>query len=310
MAKHFFEAAQQLPDFLSGPLLGLDPAFAKTVTEIRLRSGRPVSLTAGGKNFFLLRRSRVSTQLESGAILLTHPQLNECFMALCRYSVHSYEQEICQGFFTISGGHRVGICGTAVQGEGETVRQIKSPSSLCIRIARVDAMISDERLDTLVREISSGILLAGPPGSGKTTLLRESSRRLSDAGVRVSIVDERRELWPTTEYGFTDPPPVNCDVLSGYPKHLGILLSLRSLSPQAILCDEVGGEEDARAIAAGANSGVGMMVTVHACTPEQLIRRPQTKMLLQTGAFSKAVFLSSKDGPGKVGEILDLDPLL
>ena len=309
MAKHFFEAAQQLPDFLSGPLLNLKPDFAQTVTEIRLRSGRPVSLTAQGKNFFLLRRG-VTLQPESKTIFLSHPQLKECFMALCRYSVHSYEQEINHGFFTISGGHRVGICGTAVQDEGERIRQIKNPSSLCIRIARVNASVEDERINDLLQDIESGILIAGAPGSGKTTLLRECSRRLSDLGVRLAVVDERRELWPSTEYGFTQSPPLNCDVLSGYPKHLGILQALRSLSPQAILCDEVGGEADAQAVAAGANSGVGMMVTVHACNRQQLLQRPQVRLLLQTGAFAKAVLLTQKDGPGEIGEIIDVAALI
>ena len=309
MAKHFYETAQQLPDFLSTPLLKVDPNFAKTITEIRLRSGRPVSLTAQGKNFFLLRRGTVSASSDSAMVLLTHPQLKECFMVLCRYSVHSYEQEINHGFFTISGGHRVGICGTAVQDDKAQIRQIKNPSSLCIRIARVCAEIKDNQIDALLRKIDEGILIAGPPGSGKTTLLRECSRRLSDMGTRTAVVDERREIWPTTEYGFTDPPPLNCDVLSGYPKHLGILQALRSLSPQAILCDEVGGEEDARAVAAGANSGVGMLVTVHAATRQQLVQRPQIRLLLQTGAFSRAILLSDEGGPGTIREIIDVTAL-
>ena len=128
-------------------------------------------------------------------------------------------------------------------------------------------------------------------------------------GTRTAVVDERREIWPTTEYGFTDPPPLNCDVLSGYPKHLGILQALRSLSPQAILCDEVGGEEDARAVAAGANSGVGMLVTVHAATRQQLVQRPQIRLLLQTGAFSRAILLSDEGGPGTIREIIDVTAL-
>ena len=202
-----------------------------------------------------------------------------------------------------------GVCGTAVVDEEGRIRQIKEPTSLCIRIARVEAQTKDPQLEELMRHAEEGILIAGAPGSGKTTMLRSCSRILSQQGKRIAVVDERRELWPVSEWGFSSAPPQNCDLLSGYPKAEGILHALRSLSPQLMLCDEVGGEKDAQAVAAGANAGVGMVVTVHARDSSELERRPQTRILLETGAFTRAVFLCGASAPGRIREVAYVDGL-
>ena len=309
MAKAFLEAVQQLPDFLRLNLSRIPPDAAKRTTEIRLRSDRPVLLTAGGTNQFVLQGGNLALQQNASALTLSHEQLKKCFLALCQHSVHSYEREIAQGFFTISGGHRVGVCGTAVVDEEGRIRQIKEPTSLCIRIARVEAQTKDPQLEELMRHAEEGILIAGAPGSGKTTMLRSCSRILSQQGKRIAVVDERRELWPVSEWGFSSAPPQNCDLLSGYPKAEGILHALRSLSPQLMLCDEVGGEKDAQAVAAGANAGVGMVVTVHARDSSELKRRPQTRILLETGAFTRAVFLCGASAPGRIREVAYVDGL-
>ncbi len=309
MAKAFYEAIQLLPDYLRRPLRQISPETASRVTEIRLRSGRPVSLTVRGENHLVLCSGGMAKQPSAPVLVLDHGQLAECFLSLCRHSVHSYEREIAQGFFTISGGHRVGVCGTAVTDDGGRILQIKQPTSLCIRVARVGADVGDPRLEELMRHAADGLLIAGAPGSGKTTILRGCSRILSKQGRRVAVVDERRELWPVGENGFFEPPPQNCDLLSGYPKAQGILQALRSLSPQLLLCDEVGGARDAQAIAAGVNAGVGMVVTVHARDPSELRRRPQTRILLGTGAFAAAVFLCGAECPGRIREVVYVDRL-
>ena len=309
MAEAFFEAAEQLPDFLRRILLAVSPDAARGISEIRLRSGRPVSLTVNGQNHLILPDGSFVRGSKSSVPVLRHEQLNTCFLTLCQHSVHSYEREIAQGFFTIAGGHRVGICGTAVTDEDGRIRQIKEPTSLCIRIARINVDCRDPRLENLMQRAEDGIMIAGVPGSGKTTMLRSCSQILSEQGRRVAVIDERRELWPVDQKGFPVQPPLNCDLLSGYPKAQGILQALRSLSPQLMICDELGGEADAHAVAAGANAGVGMVVTVHAREPSQLLRRPQTRILLETGAFAAAVFLVGVQHPGEIGEIVRVDSL-
>ena len=307
MSERFFEAAVQLPQFLSASLMRVAEGEAARITEIRLRSGRPVLLTLPEGGRYLLPDGALEEREGGRSVRLTHGQLSECFLALCQYSVHSYEREIAEGFFTIGGGHRVGVAGTAVRDAQGGILQIKSPTSLCIRVARTPNGLLPPQLTDLLTEPSLGLLIAGAPGSGKTTVLRACSRALSGLGRRTAVVDERRELWPAGERGFTDLPPDNCDVLSGYPKHLGILQALRSLSPQVILCDEVGGARDAQAVAAGANAGVGLVVTIHGRSMQELRRRPQARALLQTGAFYKVAFLTGESSPGKVAAVRDVD---
>lgn len=97
------------------------------------------------------------------------------------------------GFVTLPGGHRLGICGTAVVQNG-TITALREPSSLNLRIARQPDGIADRLRDALWARPQS-VLLCGAPGSGKTTLLRDLIRQLSDRfGWRICVVDERLEL--------------------------------------------------------------------------------------------------------------------
>ena len=171
----------------------------KRQTEIRLRSGRPVLLTLPEGGRYLLPDGALEEREGGRSVRLTHGQLSECFLALCQYSVHSYEREIAEGFFTIGGGHRVGVAGTAVRDAQGGILQIKSPTSLCIRVARTPNGLLPPQLTDLLTEPALGLLIAGAPGSGKTTVLRACSRALSGLGRRTAVVDERRELWPAEE---------------------------------------------------------------------------------------------------------------
>ena len=153
-----------------------------------------------------------------------------------------------------------------------------------------------------------GVLIAGVPGSGKTTLLRDLGRQLS-SGVtgrylRVAVVDERCEIGGTAAEGRRDLG-VCTDLLSGCPKGEGILMALRSLSPDLILCDEVGKEEEIRAVSMALNSGVPVVATIHASTLEELLARPQGVALLHTGAFQKVVLLEGAASPCKIKSIVE-----
>ena len=149
------------------------------------------------------------------------------------------------------------------------------------------------------------ILIAGHAGSGKTTLLRAVLAELSAAGRKTAVVDERFEIAPVEQSGFCTRLPQHCDVLSGYPKHIGMQHALRALAPDVIVCDEVGAMEDIAAITQAANAGVGLVVTIHAPDAETLRRRPQYTALLQTGAFRHVAFLKGKETPGRISEVVD-----
>lgn len=301
MDDSFLGAIDRLPPFLRGALAQLSPQLTDQITEVRLRAERPVQLVCSTKVCFLGLCGPVAQPAQ--ALKLTGRQVAECFLALCAYSVHSYQNQLKNGYFTLPGGHRVGIAGQAVCDERDTIVQLEHITSLNIRIARRQLLTLDPLLEQAMQGCAGGMILAGEPQSGKTTVLRAMSGFFSSKGRQVAVVDQRRELWPDAQDGKA--PPLCCDVLAGYPRAEGIIQALRSLSPDVILCDEVGSVDDARAIEAGANAGVQMVVSIHARSKEELLRRPQGRLLLATGAFEKVIFLEGKAWPGKVGEVCD-----
>ena len=136
------------------------------------------------------------------------------------------------------------------------------------------------------------LLIYAPPGVGKTTLLRSLARQLASPvpGLRTVIVDTREELG-----AILQGERLTLDVLSGYPRHLGIEIAVRSLGAELILCDEIGSPEDARAILSVANCGVPLIATAHAATPEELLSRPPIRALHDAAIFASYVSLTRSE---------------
>lgn len=243
-------------------------------------------------------------------LIPTPEELQTSFHALCGYSVYSHQPEIKSGFVTALGGHRVGICGTAVR-DGRDMTGIRDLSSMNIRVARQVAGAADELLHKL-ESLSGGLLLAGAPSSGKTTILRDLARQLSLGQTcemkKVVVVDERGELAGTCG-GIPQNDLGLCDVLDGYAKGEGILQAVRCLSPDFIICDEVGGLEDIAAIEEGLNAGVSMVASIHAGSMPELMRRSQYRRLLATGAFRWVALLQTRASPGKLQGIYQVGDL-
>ena len=284
----FFSATERLPEFIKTPLRNAGTRVPGQIQEIRLRSGRRPALVCQGV-------AGVTDQLPP----LSHTQLQQCFYALCGNSVHTYQHQIAEGFFTLPGGHRVGVAGAASLDESGRVLCLKTITSLNIRIARnVRVSLPDNLKKMLLQE--GGLLLAGPPGSGKTTLLRSIAHFLSDQERQIAVVDERCELMPCTQQGFCIAPPLYCDVLSAIPKAEAIRMALRSLSPDVILCDELGGMQDVDALEQGLYAGVDFVASIHGKDFCSLRRRPQFARLLGLGAFRYGVFLEGSQRPGTI----------
>ena len=294
-AKPFDQAASHLPDFLRAALAQVPEDVRTRTTEIRMRAGGTVALT-----------------LPEGPMRLDGPRLtgedlNQVLRSLCGYSVHSYTEDIARGYLTLPGGHRAGVCGTAALERG-AVSAVREISSVNLRIAREVPGAAAE----LCRKLYAngqlpGVLIAGAPGSGKTTLLRDLARGLSDTySRRVAVVDERGELAGARGGEPNCHVGANTDVLTGYPKGEGIMLALRALSPEVIVCDELGGEADAAALEAALHGGVSFAATVHAGSAQQALRRPVVKRLLGSGAFDWLVQLEGAGRPCKIAELVDL----
>lgn len=255
------------------------------LSEIRLRTGRrAVAVTLDGE---LIPCSGIFTQQD----------INECFLELCRDSVHSFAKEIAEGYITLSGGHRVGFCGTAVVRDGR-LSALRDISSLNIRFAREVRGCAQELCGRLFRGGLCSVMICGRPLSGKTTVLRDMARILGGSH-RIALVDSRGELAavhggvPALDIGE------NTDVLNGYSKAEGIMCALRSLSPEMVICDEIG--DDAEQIRQCSCCGVYLAVSAHAASIDELVRRPALSGVLPY--FDKAVLL------GERGSVLDIREL-
>jgi len=280
--KSFHTAAQLLPERLWGAAYTLPEAQRDLCEEFRVRVGRPLAATVAGKTVIL----------GGGRICPTAEELDELLARATECSVHTYLEELWQGYLTTRHGHRLGICGQAPGGEHRLLRGL---SSVNIRIARPFLDLGEE-LVLCPQGTFSGTLILSPPGEGKTTLLRALCRRLS-WDFRVAVVDERYEIAACAD-GEPRFPMGNCDVLSGGSKQSGILMLLRSMSPQILAVDEITRPEDCHALLDCIGCGCRLLATAHGDSQEDLRRRPAYRELLESGAFQQ-VILIQRTGSGR-----------
>lgn len=277
------------------------------MTEVRLRAGKPVDLFLPQGHLFLGKRGQTFHKCHASLPIITQAMLEDCFLSLCDYSIHTHQQDIAQGFLTLRGGHRAGIGGTCVWEEGKPAG-IRDISSICLRIARAYPG-SGEQLAGELLSTSGGMLIAGKPGSGKTTLLRELARRLADGlegcYYRVTVVDERGELAAVSGGEPQHDLGACCDILSNFSKRTGVEMAVRTLSPDFIVCDELGGD-DVSALRQSVCRGVRMIAAIHAKNLSELTAREGVPELLETGAFSRIAFLEGGVHPGRISRIVPI----
>lgn len=308
MNENFNVAANVLCPSLRLIVTGVPDYVKNAAQEIRIRVNRPVTIVCHNETYAISERGNAikfsMCQDTSNLLTVSCDDMINTMNLICNYSWHSHQHEIKNGFVTIPGGHRVGICGTAVIDNG-SINTLRDISSINIRIARSIAGAGKE-VASVLSKVHSGILVVGAPASGKTTVLRDAAKILSmQYEKKVSIVDERSEFFGVCGTRGMDELGM-CDILNGYPKDVGIVQATRVLSPDVIVCDEIGTEEDARAIEFGMNAGVAIIASAHAYDMESVRKRNHIRHLIDIGAFDVAVILSSRYIPGTVSQIVNL----
>ncbi len=264
MNERFESLCRYLPVAWKGTILALPTHILDGVRELRIRAGKPLLLMLGKERAVL----PISASAED---------VRNCFWQFCGRAVHAHQDELCQGFVTTEDGFRVGVAGRAVLKDGEVV-SYRDITSLCVRVSRPTIACASALLPYLVKNGTvQSLLLCGAPSCGKTTVLRDAARLLSTR-FSVAVVDERREL-AVDALG-------ECDVLSGCPKTSGILQAVRTLSPDAVIVDELGSDEEWRAVTASCYLGVPVIASVHASDSRELTARPVIAEVLRNGGFS------------------------
>lgn len=276
MESRLEQAAACLSPSLRYRLEQLGTGEQQCCEEIRLRIGQPLQVTLRGKEQ-ALPGSR-----------LTSEEIAMAFSRAAEYSLHTYADSLCQGFLTLRGGHRIGVCGqTAVQ-QGR-VLSFRCISSLNIRIARqLKGTATPELLEQL-QETDSIIsaLFLSPPGRGKTTLLRDIARQMSDRGVRTALADERSELAALHDGVPQFDIGQHSDVIDGCPKAEAAMMLVKTMSPQLLVLDEITSEADARAAEYASHCGVAVLASAHAWNWDDFRQRPLYRKLLERNIFSR-----------------------
>lgn len=265
--------------------------------EIRLRAGYPIILLYDGKEKII-------------PVTVTERGIKETLDYVSNYSLYAYENELKQGFITVEGGHRVGMAGQVLIENGQ-VKNLKQISSLNVRVSHEIVGCADALFPFVTyNKQMYHTLIISPPRCGKTTLLRDLIRQISDGnsyvkGCTVGVVDERSELAGCYQGIPQNKMGMRTDVLDGCPKAEGMLMLIRSMSPQVIAVDEIGAPEEIQAMKYAMHCGCKLLATVHGESLEEIQKKPIFEDLVRERCFERYVVLKNQTRVGEIAGIYD-----
>ncbi|MDC3414422.1 stage III sporulation protein AA [Aquibacillus sp. 3ASR75-11] len=268
-----------------------------TLQEIRFRINQPIELVFDDHEDWI---ENVVPTDEDGMYVLNQ---------LSQFSLYRMEDELREGFITIEGGHRVGLAGKVNTTNG-VVKAIKDISSYNIRIAKEKVGVAAPFISYLYDHSYVSTLIIGPPQTGKTTFLRDLVRIASSGWgkvtpKKVAVIDERSEIAGSVKGVPQHQLGKRTDIMDACPKAEGMMMMIRSMSPEVLVVDEIGSEKDVQALMEAIHAGVKVICTVHGDSLTDIKKRPSLAPLFHEEAFQRFVILNRVNQPGKIESILN-----
>lgn len=268
-------------------LINNNKHIENNIQEIRVRVDRPIILKIQKNNIAI-------------DYIVNQREMLQIIERICENSIYAYKNQICEGFLTVKGGHRVGITGTVVIDNGNIIN-IKYISSINFRIARQVLNCSNRILKEIINKENNNIfnsLIVSPPGCGKTTILRDTIRRISNGidemnftGKTCGVVDERGEIAAMYKGIPQNDLGIRTDVIENVSKSKGMKMLIRSMSPEVIACDEIGSKDDVDAIENAINSGVKGIFTMHGKTLDDVRNNKDVYKIIENKQIEKIIFI-------------------
>lgn len=293
-------------------LIKIPNTYKKDIEEIRIRINAPINILLNNKNYFLKSDGKLTFNPKEG-VLVNRDHINKTFQLITNYSLYSLEDEIKNGFITLKGGHRVGFGGKVIIGNGK-IEGIKDISSLNFRIGREKIGISNDIIHHLFKKIDDfqNTLIISPPQCGKTTLLRDIIRNLSNGideigvkGFKIGLIDERSEIAGVYNGIPQKTIGIRTDVLDSCHKSLGIMMLIRSMSPEIIAVDEIGSRDDVMSIQEALRAGIKLIATIHGYSINDIEARASMEELFRDKVFKRYIILDNSLGVGTIKEIIE-----
>ena len=279
--------------------------------EIRLRINSPLLIIYENMEYFITEYGELSVNPYSG-IIVTDNEIRETMEYISNYSLYAFEDDIRQGFITIAGGHRIGIAGKIIV-EDNNIKGMKHISFINVRLAHQVKGCADPVLPYIIDKENQDIyhtLIISPPRCGKTTLLRDLIRQLSDGneympGMSIGVVDERSEIGACYMGSPQNDLGMRTDVLDCCPKAKGMMMLIRSMSPEIIAVDEIGSKEDLEAIDYVIGCGCKLIASVHGSSIDDIREKPLLGELVDKKLFERYVILNNISQVGHLHRIYD-----
>ena len=291
-----------LPEEVKKGVSGLNK---NALCEIRLRAGKPAIVSMSGKNFLLGESGLVFE--EDKAIFLGREEIEKFIFRASENSIYAVNNQIQQGFITIAGGVRIGVCGSIVVENGKIIT-INNFSSVNIRIPHEIKNCSLPIIKFLLDEKGfKNTLIISPPGAGKTTFLRDIALQISNLNLAYNllVLDERFEIASCVNGQNLLNVGKFTDVLSGANKRFGFDVGIRALKPDIIFTDELAGEEDVNSVIVASSCGIKLAASMHAKNILQLKSNSFFIKLQESGVFERYIVLSQDNGPGTIDSVFD-----